>query len=357
MMETTASAKWLPELETEDIPIIPVFTNYYPMNSYLGEYSLDDLDFHSFSSENYSLNHKAVPNFSASSVETCQVVTERPTKQLRTMSSSSSSSQIISFGNSGSPPIKTKSEKFYGADGTGQAVKPKTETISSDGNLSFQSHLISQGDSYQIGENIEAISGQGKYSNKRAHASMSRAPLHGQDHVMAERKRREKLSQHFVALSAVVPGLKKMDKASVLGEAAKYVKELQERLKKLEEEALRKTVESVVLVRKSQVTTDDDSSSSDENSCNQSDQELPEIEARVSGKHILIRVHCERRHGYISKIVNLIEKLNLSVISNSVIPFGSSILDITIVAQMDGNFSVTIEDLVRNLRRDLLNLI
>lgn len=33
---------------------------------------------------------------------------------------------------------------------------------------------------------------------------------HTQDHIMAERKRREKLSQRFIALSAIVPGLKKV---------------------------------------------------------------------------------------------------------------------------------------------------
>jgi hypothetical protein len=35
-----------------------------------------------------------------------------------------------------------------------------------------------------------------------------------QDHILAERKLREKLNQRFIALSKIVPGLKKMDKAS-----------------------------------------------------------------------------------------------------------------------------------------------
>ncbi|KAK4743260.1 hypothetical protein SAY87_001261 [Trapa incisa] len=47
-----------------------------------------------------------------------------------------------------------------------------------------------------------------------------------QDHIMAERKWREKLSQHFIAIFALIPGLKKMDKASVLGGAIKYLKQL-----------------------------------------------------------------------------------------------------------------------------------
>lgn len=38
----------------------------------------------------------------------------------------------------------------------------------------------------------------------------SRSQSNAQDHIIAERKRREKLTQRFVALSALVPGLKKV---------------------------------------------------------------------------------------------------------------------------------------------------
>ncbi len=41
--------------------------------------------------------------------------------------------------------------------------------------------------------------------------SVTKNSGHTQDHIMAERKRREKLSQRFIALSAVVPGLKKVN--------------------------------------------------------------------------------------------------------------------------------------------------
>ncbi|KAK1394661.1 Transcription factor bHLH25 [Heracleum sosnowskyi] len=72
-----------------------------------------------------------------------------------------------------------------------------------------------------------------------------------QDHIMAERKRRKKLSQRFIALSALVPGLKKMDKASVLGDAIKYLKQFQEKVKTVEEQTRRKSTESVALANKS----------------------------------------------------------------------------------------------------------
>lgn len=38
----------------------------------------------------------------------------------------------------------------------------------------------------------------------------SMGPSHAQDHLIAERHRREKLSQRFIELSAVIPGLKKV---------------------------------------------------------------------------------------------------------------------------------------------------
>lgn len=45
---------------------------------------------------------------------------------------------------------------------------------------------------------------------ERASAPATRTPLQAQDHVMAERKRRDNLRQLFIALSKVVPGLKKV---------------------------------------------------------------------------------------------------------------------------------------------------
>ena len=39
---------------------------------------------------------------------------------------------------------------------------------------------------------------------------LTRSPSNAQEHILAERKRRGKLTQRFVALSALIPGLKKV---------------------------------------------------------------------------------------------------------------------------------------------------
>ncbi|XP_042009684.1 transcription factor bHLH25-like [Salvia splendens] len=171
-----------------------------------------------------------------------------------------------------------------------------------------------------------------------------------QDHILAERKRREKLSQRFIALSALVPGLKKMDKASVLGDAIKYMKQLQEKVKALEEKAKKATVESVVFVKKYEVSGGDGTGDRDSSNEAAVCEPLPEIEARFCDKDVLISIHCEKRKGVLEKIVAEIEKLHLSVVNSSAMTFGDSSLSITIIAQKDGESGVNMKELVKSLR-------
>lgn len=115
-----------------------------------------------------------------------------------------------------------------------------------------------------------------------------------------------------------------MDKASVLGDAIRYVKELQERLKTLEENKNRDDVGSVVMVNKARLSYRD--------GCGR--ESLPRVEARVSEKDVLLRIHCQKQKGLLLKILVEIQNLHLFVVNSSVLSFGDSIIDITIVAQV-----------------------
>ncbi|XP_056696741.1 transcription factor bHLH18 isoform X2 [Spinacia oleracea] len=202
-----------------------------------------------------------------------------------------------------------------------------------------------------------------------------RQPSQVQDHIMAERKRRELLSQLFISLSALVPNLKKIDKTTVLGEAIKHMKQLQEKVKALEGVvAAKKTVESVVVVKKSKVMVGDNGSSDDNVSsstvgdytsrssgssgdgngngggsggCN--DLQLPEIQVKTMGNTLLSRIYCEKHNGILAKLFTKVDKHNLSITSFSVIPFESFALDITIAAQMEDGFNRNVNDFVRSL--------
>ncbi|CAJ2645984.1 unnamed protein product [Trifolium pratense] len=184
-----------------------------------------------------------------------------------------------------------------------------------------------------------------------------RSVAHNQDHIIAERKRREKLSQCLIALAALIPGLKKMDKASVLGDAVKYVKELQERLKVLEEKNKNSNstspVECVVTMNNGpQLSYDSSSNDESEAEAGSGNNEVlePHVDARILDKDVLIRIHCKKQKGLLLKVLFEIQKLNLFVVNSSVLPFGDSILDITIVAQMGTGYKLTRNGLIKSLR-------
>ncbi|CAM8959026.1 unnamed protein product [Rhodiola kirilowii] len=253
---------------------------------------------------------------------------------------------------------------FYSANTTGTAVIKSRQDINDfndyDGHVApkftLDGLLYPVWNNDQITYDMESVTG----AKRKVISAMSATTRSSgaQDHVIAERKRREKLSQRFIALSTVVPGLKKTDKASVLADAIKYLKQLQERVKILEDQTKSKTVESVVLMKRSKLVIIDGknkpSSFSNETSIEgglDDDQELPEIEARVCNKDVLIRVHCDNKKGVIEKILGEMSRLHfVSVVNTSVLAFGSSAFDLTIVAQMDAECYMTVKELVKTLR-------
>lgn len=164
-----------------------------------------------------------------------------------------------------------------------------------------------------------------------------------QDHIMAERRRREKLSQRFIALSAIVPGLKKMDKASVLGDAIKYVKNLQERLKALEDQ-VPKTAS--VAVQKSAKGSTGPSLIAE---AKKEGFRQPDIEVRVIEKNVLIRVHCDKTKTVLVKTLGELEKLQLSVVNANILSFSDTTLDLTFSAQMEEGCVLTADDIVKAL--------
>ncbi|XP_058777129.1 transcription factor bHLH18-like [Vicia villosa] len=168
-----------------------------------------------------------------------------------------------------------------------------------------------------------------------------RSPTASLDHIMAERKRRKEITMKFIELSALLPGLKKTDKGYVLREAINHVKQLEERVKELEQDIKKRDMESV---------TNDvaigEKNSEESYECNQS---LPQVEAIVLGKEVLIRVHCVRQKGIVVDIMSQLQLHHLSITSSNILPFRNT-LGINIVAQMDDDCNLIVKALVKKLR-------
>ncbi|KAF0909990.1 hypothetical protein E2562_001240 [Oryza meyeriana var. granulata] len=180
----------------------------------------------------------------------------------------------------------------------------------------------------------------------------SSAAPYAQEHIIAERKRREKINQRFIELSTVIPGLKKMDKATILSDAVRYVKELQEKLSELEDQNSR-SVESAVLVKKPCIAASDNghpSAAAMPSGSSTARSTLPEIEAKISHGNLMVRIHCENgRKGLLVRLLAEVEGLHLGITHTNVMPFPACTAIITIMAKAEDGFSFTAEDIVRRL--------
>ncbi|ONK57956.1 uncharacterized protein A4U43_C09F6090 [Asparagus officinalis] len=176
---------------------------------------------------------------------------------------------------------------------------------------------------------------------------VKRSATGNQEHVIAERKRREKLSEHLFTLSKIIPGTKRRDKASILKDTIDYLKEMVQKLKTLEEQVAKRTMKSIFIPsEKSQSSGVGDVESGGNPP---SADTLLEIEAKMSANIVLIKTHCKNRRGVLLKALDEIEKLHLSVISSSSLPFSDQFLDITVTAQVEEGFSMTVKDLLKKL--------
>ncbi|ONK76093.1 uncharacterized protein A4U43_C03F23800 [Asparagus officinalis] len=74
-----------------------------------------------------------------------------------------------------------------------------------------------------------------------------------------------------------------------------------------------------------------------------------EVQAKLSDNTLLLKIHCKKSKGLLVKMLAEIETLKLSVLNTSCIPFVGSALDITVVAQVEEGFSLTVKELAEKL--------
>ncbi|XP_028794100.1 transcription factor NAI1-like [Neltuma alba] len=272
-----------------------------------------------------------------------------------------SSSTLSKLGSFSDKPVASSSPSTYILSFDNSTVLPAT---SDGGHRKHESAIKSRNQ-----EKLETNQGTKK----------TRSSSETLDHIMAERKRRQELTEKFIALSATIPGLKKIDKASILSEAIIHVKQLQERVKELEEQNKKmSSLESSVsrYMMKNKKTSSSSSSQLYNNynnnaediqettSCEMSSdnyfricETLPEVEARVLHRQVLIRIHCENKKGVTLNLLAQLHNLHFSIISHSVLPFGNSTLDMVIIAEVDEERSIPVKELVKKLRKTLLKTV
>lgn len=137
----------------------------------------------------------------SSNMETPKYGEERPSKQHKPNNCSTSPKKpsvissplmILSLGNSNTVPEKINPQQL------------NVGAMNLEDDNSVLEMMISRGSYSNLEEACKSVHTKKKTSGR------SRPPSQPYDHIIAERKRRELLSQQFVVLSSIVPGLKKV---------------------------------------------------------------------------------------------------------------------------------------------------
>ncbi|TVU09662.1 hypothetical protein EJB05_43151, partial [Eragrostis curvula] len=202
------------------------------------------------------------------------------------------------------------------------AFKNEPGQPSSSNMLSFSGQpprtlSFSAGDDWPNG--IEAVPQQVSERRSRPH-------VNAQEHVIAERRRREKMQQQFFELATIVPDLTKTDKISILGSAVEYVKQLEEKVSALKEQSTTRASEP------HRVSSDNDASWTNKSASSDAING-PTVEARIHGDSVLLKICCNEKKGVLVMVYSEVENQGLSIINTSVLPFPDSCLSITITTK------------------------
>lgn len=195
-----------------------------------------------------------------------------------------------------------------------------------------------------------------------------RPEVEGNDvnHVLSERRRREKLNERFIVLKSLVPSKSKVDKVSILDDTIEYLKELERRVEELETCRESTEVEATTTTKNKKIHDNVERTSDNygkKPSINKRkacdiDETGPEINrvlrdnvfVSMTEKDVVIEVRCRWRESLLLEIMDALSNIHLdshSVQSSTI----DGILRITINSKLKGSTVVSAAVIRQALQR------
>ncbi|CAH1414975.1 unnamed protein product [Lactuca virosa] len=146
---------------------------------------------------------------------------------------------------------------------------------------------------------------------------------------MAERNRRNRIKDGLFALRALVPKISKMDRASIVGDAIEYIKELQKKvleledeLKGLEEDDLKSHEDEVEVCKQKRANQPSPVTKG------HTKTEVKVEVHQIGAKEFLVKIVCGKKRGECLRTMEIVDSLRLEVVDIHVTTCNGQVLNI-----------------------------
>ncbi|KAL9237599.1 hypothetical protein vseg_012127 [Gypsophila vaccaria] len=203
-------------------------------------------------------------------------------------------------------------------------------------------------------------------------------------HIKVERNRRRQMNDHLKVLRALTPCfyIKKGDQASIIGGVVEFIKELHQVLQSLESQKRRKSLSlspspgpspspRQVILNPSPSprqlgNNNNNNVNNNNNNNNISDRSfqfdgakelvaccnspVADVEAKISGSNVVLRVISKRSHGQLVKIIAALEKLSFEILHLNISSMDDTVL-YYIVVKIGLECQLSMEDVAVEIQR------
>ncbi|KAL9670714.1 hypothetical protein QQ045_008272 [Rhodiola kirilowii] len=184
-------------------------------------------------------------------------------------------------------------------------------------------------------------------------------------HIAVERNRRRQMNEHLKVLRSLTPSfyIKRGDQASIIGGVIDFIKELHQVLQVLDSKKRRKKSLSPSpnpsprpLLQLGTPSSDNSPSPRLLESfkelgacCN---SPVADVEAKLSGSNVVLRIVCKRAGGQVGKIVSVLERLCFDVLQLNISSMEDTVL-YSFVVKIGLECELSVEELAQEIQKSL----
>ncbi|KAL5541668.1 hypothetical protein UlMin_009378 [Ulmus minor] len=183
-------------------------------------------------------------------------------------------------------------------------------------------------------------------------------------HIAVERNRRRQMNEHLKVLRSLTPCfyIKRGDQASIIGGVIEFIKEMHQVLQSLESKKRRMSLSpspcpspGALVLQTPTPHLDSPNFNGFETvkelgaSCN---SPVADVEAKISGSNVVLKVISRRLHGQVAKIISVLERLSFEVLHLNISSMEDTVL-YSFVVKIGLECQLSLEELVHEIQENI----